>query len=474
MTLREFPIPRMLDELIDDNLLPALIFRTARKQCDADIERLARSRSALLSDDFQKILANEVESVASRYAIDLNVLTENPQYQALITTGCGAHHAGQLLAWRLLLEELMSRGLLRMMIATGTVAAGVDFPARTVVVSAHSRRGNEGFVILAASEFQQMSGRAGRRGKDAVGICLVAPGVYCDARVIHEIAQRPPEPLRSVYFAAPSSVLNLLKYRNVDDLRFTVERSFGSYLDRKTALRMRETAVAESEMLAQDDMSGERRKKAQKRIRRLEREADEMQARQMSALEVSLEGLTKLGYIERGGLTEKGFWAANLCTTLVLELAEAIADGLFDDLRVEELVGLVAAIAGDPHRPYYSLQQNPIKKEHFKKMNGILQRVREGYKSPSGSEVAVVPDAALTVNLWMEAQSWNEFASLLRLAGVAEGDVARLITQTADHLNQITRLEDSHPLLAKAAAEGRKCLLRPPVSDEFMIEVEKA
>lgn len=466
---REFPVSKILENLASDNLLPALIFRTARKQCDADIERLAKARGAQISDQARNVLVQEIESIAQRYAIDLKVITENPQYWPLVTTGCGAHHAGQLLAWRLVLEELMSRGLLRLMIATGTVAAGVDFPARTVVVSAHSRRGSEGFTVLAASEFQQMSGRAGRRGKDAVGICLVAPGMYCDARVINEIAQRPPEPLRSVYFASPSSVLNLLKYRNVDDLRFTVERSFGSFLDRKSALRMRESAVEEAEMIHRENLSGERRKKADKRVRRKEREADEMQNRQMSALEISLDGLTRLGYIERGGLTEKGFWAANLCTTLVLELAEAIADGMFDDLRVEQIVGLVASIAGDPHRPYYNLQPNPLKKELYKKMAAILQRVKEGYQSPTSSEVGVVPDAALTVTLWMESAGWNEFAALLRLSGAAEGDVARLITQTADHLNQISRLEDSHPQLAKAAAEGRRALLRPPVSDEFMV-----
>jgi superfamily II RNA helicase len=325
-------------------------------------------------------------------------------------------------------------------------------------------------MVLAASEFQQMSGRAGRRGKDAVGICLVAPGMYCDARVIHEIAQRPPEPLRSVYFASPSSVLNLLKYRNVDDLRYTVDRSFGSFLDRKSALTMREAAAEESMHVEAESMSSERKKKAQKRVRRMERDAQELQDRQKTALEVSLDGLAKLGYIERGGLTAKGFWAANLCTTLVLELAEAIADRLFDDLRVEELVGIVASIAGDPHRPYYSLAANPLKKDLYKKMNAILQKVRDGYQSNSSSEIGVVPDAALTVITWMEAKSWNEFASLLRLGGVAEGDVARLITQTADHLNQISRLIDSHPLLAKAAMEGRRHLLRPPISDEFIID----
>jgi superfamily II RNA helicase len=82
----------------------------------------------------------------------------------------------------------------------------------------------------------------------------------------------------------------------------------------------------------------------------------------------------------------------------------------------------------------------------------------------------VLPDAALTVMTWMECESWTEFSSLLRLARVADGDISRLVTQTADHLNQIVRIRSTHPELAKAAAEARQRLLRPPLTDIVTIE----
>jgi superfamily II RNA helicase len=353
------------------------------------------------------------------------------------------------------------------MIATGTVAAGVDFPARTVVVTAHSKRGSEGFDVLTSSEFQQMAGRAGRRGKDAVGLCVIAPSRFSDARVFHQVAQRPPEPLRSAYYAAPATMLNLLKYRTVDDLRFMVAKSLAAYLDRKGAHGIREGAVAE-EFAAESNsnLHGEAKKKALKRARRKIKEADELEQRQEVLLNASLEGLEKLGYVSGGTLTSKGGWAANLCTSLVLELAEAISDGLFDDLTVEELAGLVAAIAGDPHRPYFSLKANPLKKEYFQKLEAILARVRESYRPPGSSgEAKVLPDAALTVLTWMASPDWLSFSGLLRLNGIAEGDVARLVSQTADHLNQISRLHESHPVLAAAAEEARARLLRPPLTE---------
>lgn len=467
--MKDFPVNKIISELERDKLLPALLFRTSRRQCDEDIERLSRAGNLHIGATEQERLVREVSSIADKYALDESILRNGLQYEALVTTACGAHHAGQLFVWRLLIEELMGRGLLRLMIATGTVAAGVDFPARTVVITAHSKRGADGFSVLSSAEFQQMSGRAGRRGKDAVGICVVAPGPFSDARVVHEIAQRPAEPLRSVYFAAPATVLNLLKYRNVDDLRYTVERSFGSFLDRKNAQVMRDDALAEEQSVETQALTGEKAKKAQKRIRRKQREADELAGRQLQLLSQSLTGLESLGFVENGGLTAKGFWSANLCTTLVLELGEAIAGGLFDHLRIDELAGAVASIAGDPHRGYFNLKPNPLPKELYENLKKIVERVKLSGSHATSVDVAVLPDAALTVITWMESSSWAEFSALLRLAGVAEGDVARLVTQTADHLNQIVRLKDSHPQLAAGALEARKALLKPPLTDEILV-----
>ncbi|RMD85856.1 MAG: hypothetical protein D6808_04490, partial [Candidatus Dadabacteria bacterium] len=463
---REYPATHIFVELKRDNLLPAILFRTSRKQCDNDIITLAKSRGCVLSPQEQLSLRKEVLKVIDKYKMDREIVFAHPQYPTLIQSGVGAHHAGQLLIWRLLLEELMSRGVLRLMVATGTVAAGVDFPARTVVITAHSRRGNDGFRLISASELQQMSGRAGRRGKDTVGFCIVAPSIYSDARVIAEVAKKPPEPLRSVYFASPSTVLNLLRYRSVDDLRYTVSKSLASFLDQKEADRLQKDAKQSEAELSTKKADPATQRRIQKRIRRQLRSAEALRKRQLEILNRSLEGLERLGHLEEGKLTAKGYWAANLCTSLVLELAEAIDRGLFSNLMVEELAALVASISGTKHKTYLSIRQNPISKDLFKEMQKIIDDVKEAYEKPPGiQEVFLSIDAATTVVSWMEAESWLEFAGILRLAGVAEGDVARLVSQTADHLHQISRLYETHPELAACAEEARGRILRPPLSE---------
>lgn len=459
----DFPVHKILAELSVDNLLPAILFRSSRRQCDEDIEHLGRSSIAKLQEDHRVKLMAGVDAAIAKYNMDPSVIRNHPQYDALTRSGVGAHHAGQLLLWRLMLEELMSKGLLKMMIATGTVAAGVDFPARTVVITAHSKRGNDGFRTLTASEFQQMSGRAGRRGRDTIGICVMAPSIYCDARVLLDVSKSPPEPLRSSYFAAPATVLNLLRYRNVEELTYTVKKSLAAFLDRRSAERLRGEAHSEERALAE---AGETQSKTDaKKIRRKLREADEIEGRQMVALEKTLEALRTLGHLDEKGLTDKGKWSANLCTSLVLELAEIVDAHLLDDLIEIELVGVIGSLAGDPHRHYFNLKPNPVNKKTYQNLAKHVAAVKAIYTNPVTQEIAVVPDAGLTAMSWMESKTWEEYSGLLRLAGVADGDVSRVVTQTADHLNQLCRLSDTHPELARKASNARIALLRPPLSE---------
>ena len=121
----------------------------------------------------------------------------------------------------------MSAGLLDAIFATATVAAGVDFPARTVVLTGADARTGSGWRQLTASELQQMTGRAGRRGRDRVGFVVAAPGLHQDPQRIVELLKAKPDPLVSQFRATYSTLLNLLDaYGNFAQVREIVEKSF--------------------------------------------------------------------------------------------------------------------------------------------------------------------------------------------------------------------------------------------------------
>ena len=89
--------------------------------------------------------------------------------------GIASHHAGLLPAWKELVERLFEMGLVKIVFATATLAAGINMPARTTVMSALSKRTDGGHSMLSPSEFLQISGRAGRRGKDQGRSCSDDP-----------------------------------------------------------------------------------------------------------------------------------------------------------------------------------------------------------------------------------------------------------------------------------------------------------
>lgn len=465
--IRQFAIAPIVRELSKNNLLPAIVFRTSRAQCDQDVERSAKNSKLHVDKITQNKLREEIEKIAEKYQIDLELIKSHPQYASLVTTSLGAHHAGQLLTWRLVLEELMSAGMLRVLVATGTVAAGVDFPARSVVVTAHSRRGQDGFEDFSSAELQQMSGRAGRRGKDTVGFCFAAPSMYCDAREISKIAKRPPAPLKSAYFPSASTVLNLLRYRNVDDLRFTVARSLASFSDKEEALNVISQIDKLNSKILEEDREPEI-KSLNRRIKVLSKKSKKLEVRQMELLDTSLNGLENLGFLDGDSLSKKGYWAANLCTSMVLELAELIDDGFFNDCTAEELAMRVGSICGDSYRKYLSLEAEIINPKLREKLESVLQKVSSQNMPGQVEGKEVVEDCAATIKIWLSSENWLNFRSLLNLAGAAEGDAARLISQTADHLNQIMRLSESHPEIAKKAMIAKAKLMRPPLSDSLV------
>jgi ATP-dependent RNA helicase HelY len=218
----EMPPATLLSALGFYNLLPAIVFMPTRRRCDQ-----AASETAVMRRD-----ANQ-ERVEARREFMRVFVAEHPEvrghrhWNTIIRGGVASHHAGHIPAWKLVIEKLMSAGLLDTIFATATVAAGVDFPARTVVLTGADARTGSGWRMLTASELQQMTGRAGRRGKDNVGFVVAAPGLHQDPETIAKLLKAPPDPLLSQFRATYTTLLNLLDaYGRFAPVREIAEKSF--------------------------------------------------------------------------------------------------------------------------------------------------------------------------------------------------------------------------------------------------------
>lgn len=239
LRMPEMPPAILLGALGDYNLLPAIVFMPTRRRCDQ-----AASETALMRRD------GSDQRRGARRDFMRACVEEHPEirghrhWDTIIGGGVASHHAGHIPAWKMVIEKLMSAGLLDAIFATATVAAGVDFPARTVVLTVADARTGSGWRQLSASELQQMTGRAGRRGRDNVGFVIAAPGLHQDPLRIAELLKASPDPLVSQFRATYTTLLNLLDaFGNFAQVREIAERSFAH---REAALRITQLEKAQT------------------------------------------------------------------------------------------------------------------------------------------------------------------------------------------------------------------------------------
>ena len=102
-----------------------------------------------------------------------------------LSHGVGVHHAGLLPKYRLIVEKLAQRGLLKVICGTDTLGVGVNVPIRTVLLTRLSKYGGEKVSTLSARDFHQITGRAGRRGYDDVGyvVCQAPEHIIENAKM---------------------------------------------------------------------------------------------------------------------------------------------------------------------------------------------------------------------------------------------------------------------------------------------------
>jgi superfamily II RNA helicase len=244
LRMPEMPSATLLSALDSYNLLPAIIFMPTRRRCDQAAQEAALSRR----DPNEK--RREARLHFMRSFVDQNPeVRGHRHWDTIIRGGVASHHAGHIPAWKLVIEKLMSAGLLDAIFATATVAAGVDFPARSVVLTGADARTGNGWRALSASELQQMTGRAGRRGRDNVGFVVAAPGLHQDPERIAQLLKASPDPLVSQFRATYTTLLNLLDaYGSFGSVREIAERSF-AYRELAQRIHQLQKSRADSEKI---------------------------------------------------------------------------------------------------------------------------------------------------------------------------------------------------------------------------------
>ncbi len=148
----------------ESRMTPALVFCFNRDMCWNVAEQVKGKK--LISSEQQKVLVKELEQFDWSQGA-------GPKLRQLLLRGVGVHHAGVLPKYKRIVEELFQRKLLSLTICTETLSAGINLPARSVVVP-ELLKGKPGEKkILDPSSAHQIFGRAGRPQFDTQGFVFV-------------------------------------------------------------------------------------------------------------------------------------------------------------------------------------------------------------------------------------------------------------------------------------------------------------
>jgi superfamily II RNA helicase len=240
----ETPLNERVADLLATRRAPVyLVYFTQREASEAaqDLTSLA-----VCTRDEKAALAAALEAVRfnSPYGRDM---------KRWLRHGIGVHHAGLLPRYRILVEQLAQRGLLKLICGTDTLGVGINVPIRTVVFTKLWKYDGQKAAILNVRDFRQIAGRAGRKGFDTVGHVVVQAPEHIianklaeakaaaakssggkkktpakqkapegtpgwDAKTFEKLMTAPPEPLQSRFAVSHGMLLHVLG-RDADGCR---------------------------------------------------------------------------------------------------------------------------------------------------------------------------------------------------------------------------------------------------------------
>ncbi|CAN6677587.1 unnamed protein product [Malus baccata var. baccata] len=247
---------KIVKMIMERKFQPVIIFSFSRREC----EQHAMSMSKL--DFNSQDEKDAVEQVFRNAILCLN--EEDRELPAielmlpLLQRGIAVHHSGLLPVIKELVELLFQEGLVKALFATETFAMGLNMPAKTVVFTAVKKWDGDSHRYIGSGEYIQMSGRAGRRGKDERGICIIMIDEQMEMNTLKDMVLGKPAPLVSTFRLSYYSILNLLsRAEGQFTAEHVIKNSFHQFQYEKALPGIGEKVCKLEEEAALLDASGE-------------------------------------------------------------------------------------------------------------------------------------------------------------------------------------------------------------------------
>jgi superfamily II RNA helicase len=450
----------LLPLLTRERMVPALCFVFSRREA----ERLAALAAGWLGEHLPqtKEAAGEVEREIAALAAGRAPAPQASALLACLRAGAGFHHAGLLPQLKELVERLFGRGLLPVLCATETFALGINMPARTVVLPRLTKFDGKGHRDLSAREFQQMIGRAGRRGLDDRGHVVLVADPRKPFGDVARLVSSELEPVESAFAFSYNTLLNVSAAYGDSAADELLARSFQVHqIERQ--LKDAEERLADLQRASEGRQPANRSQVAKA-------------GREVQALRTALEvgrHRTELAAM-RSALAELGYEASSPKACLVkgvfarqsLLLAELLDDPRLDlpALSGPELAELASWFIDSPRPggPRPSGGQLPPRLRRLAQLLEDATARVQGAERRGGTMLTRRPARTLPLLVYRSCEG-APVPPLCRDYRVSEGELAARLDETRRLLRQLLRASQAIPAyaeLARAAAAAVQCLRR--------------
>lgn len=222
--------------IMDRALDPCIVFSFSKKDCETYALQMARMEFNTQEEKqlVEHVFNNAIESLSEDDKNLPQIVTLLP----LLKRGVGIHHGGLLPILKEVIEILFQEGLLKCLFATETFSIGINMPAKTVVFTNTRKFDGKDFRWITSGEYIQMSGRAGRRGKDDKGIVIQMLEDKMEPDVAKNMIYGASDPLYSSYQIKYNMVLNMMRVEGADP-QHLIKSSFHQFTQESNAPKLK-------------------------------------------------------------------------------------------------------------------------------------------------------------------------------------------------------------------------------------------
>lgn len=188
---------------------PVIIFSFSKKECEFLATQMAKLD---LNDDDEKANIEIIFwNAMAMLSDDDKKLPQVTNILPLLKRGIGVHHSGLLPILKEVIEILFQEGLIKCLFATETFSIGLNMPAKTVVFTNVRKFDGNNFRWITSGEYIQMSGRAGRRGIDERGVCILMVDEKLEPSTAKNMVKGSADSLNSAFHLSYNMLLNQLR-----------------------------------------------------------------------------------------------------------------------------------------------------------------------------------------------------------------------------------------------------------------------